>query len=134
MIAYDGLYTYTYSFKSESRRNSAELSNFIWGKKKEKINVCLKYSILDKAKPYSPASSKCLLCLAEKYHIILSTKNLLNKRNEPVTNGRHEKSSILQITKTYHHNCFLLHFFQNDYRKYFLKVFHNTSYRLRIAI
>ena len=35
--------------------------------------------ILDKAKPYSPASKKCMLCLTEKYHIISSTKNLLNK-------------------------------------------------------
>ena len=37
------------SFKYESKRNSTELSNFIWGKKKEKINVDLDWSILDKA-------------------------------------------------------------------------------------
>ena len=67
-----------------SKRNSTELSNFIWGKKKEKINVDLDWSILDEAKPYSPASKKCMLCLTEKYHIIFSTKNLLNKRNELV--------------------------------------------------
>ena len=36
----------------ESKRNSTELSNFIWGKKKEEINVDLDWSILDKAKPY----------------------------------------------------------------------------------
>ena len=89
------IYTYTYSFTSELRRNLAELYNFILGKKKEKINVDLEWSILDKAKPYSPTSAKCLLCLAEKYHIIFSTKNLLNKRNELVTNGRHENKFYL---------------------------------------
>ena len=85
----DRLYKHNNSFKCESKRNSTELSNFIWGKKKEKINVDLDWSILDKAKPYSPASKKCMLCLTEKYHIIFPTKNLLNKRNELVTKCRH---------------------------------------------
>ena len=49
----DRLYKHNNSFKYKSKRNSTELSNFIWGKKKEKINVDLD---LDKAKPYSPAS------------------------------------------------------------------------------
>ena len=53
------------SFNYESKRNSKELSNFIWGKKKEKVNVNLDWSILDKAKPYSLASKKCMLCLTE---------------------------------------------------------------------
>ena len=44
-----------------------------------------------------------MLCLTEKYQIIFSTKNLLNKRNKISVDMR--KSSILQITKTYHHNC-----------------------------
>ena len=91
----DRLYKHNNSFKYESKRNSTELSNFIWGKKKEKINVDLDWSILDKAKPYSPASIKCMLCLTEKYHIIFSTMNLLNKRNELVTKCRHENKFCL---------------------------------------
>ena len=64
-------YKHNNSFNYKSKRNSTELSSFIWGKKKEKINVDLDWSILDKAKPYSPASKKkCMLCLTEKYHII----------------------------------------------------------------
>ena len=47
-----------YSFKYESKRNSTELSNSIWSKKEEKINVDLEWSILNKAKPYSPGSKK----------------------------------------------------------------------------
>ena len=50
----------------------------------------LDWSILDQAKPDSPVSKKCMLCHTEKYHIIFSTKNLLNKRNELVTKCRHE--------------------------------------------
>ena len=69
------------------------------GKKKEKINVDLDWSILDKAKPYSSASKKCMLCLTEKYHIIFSTKNLLNKRNELVTKCRHENKFYLRNYK-----------------------------------
>ena len=42
---YIGLTKHTFkdnnSFKYESKKNSKELSNFIWGKKKEQINVDL---------------------------------------------------------------------------------------------
>ena len=86
---YIGLYRHNNFFKYESKRNSTEFSNFIWGKKKDKINVYLDWSILDKPKPYSPASKKCMLCLTEKYHIIFPTKNLLNKPNELVIKCRH---------------------------------------------
>ena len=48
----DRLSKHKNSFMYESKRNWTELSNFIWGKKKEEINVDLDWSILDKAKPY----------------------------------------------------------------------------------
>ena len=47
----------------ESKRSSTELSNFIWGKEKEKINVDIDWSILDTAKPYSPASKNACCVL-----------------------------------------------------------------------
>ena len=59
----DRLYKHNNSFKYQSKRNSTELSNFILGKKKEKVNVNLDWNILHKAKPYSPASKICMLCL-----------------------------------------------------------------------
>ena len=67
----------------------------------------LDWSFFNKTKPDSPVSKKCMLCLTEKYHIIFSTKNLLNKHNELVTVYIVDMriSFILQITKTYHHNC-----------------------------
>ena len=83
------------SFKYESKRNSIQLSNFIWSKKKKKINVDLDWSILDKAKPYFPDSNKWKLYLTEKYHIVFSTKNLLNIHNELVAKCRHENKFYL---------------------------------------
>ena len=65
----------------------------------EKIKVDLDWRILDQAKPYFPASKKCMSCLTEKYPIIFSTKNLLNKRNEMVTKRRHENKFSLAICK-----------------------------------
>ena len=50
----DRLYKHNNFFKYGSMRNSIELSNFIYGKKKEKINVDLYWRILYKAKPCSP--------------------------------------------------------------------------------
>ena len=105
----DRLYKHNNFLRYESKRNSTELSNFIWIKKKEKIKVNLDWSILDKAKPYPSASKRCMLCLTEKYHIIFSAKNLLNKRNELVTKCRHENKFYL--IKTYHHNCLFNIFF-----------------------
>ena len=96
----DRLYRYNNFFKYESKRNLAELSIFKSGKKKDKINVDLDWSILDKAKSYSLASKKWMLRLTGKYHIVLSTKNLLNKRNELVTKCRHENKFILQRPAT----------------------------------
>ena len=97
----DRLYKHRNSFKYESKRNATEISNFFWDKKKEKIDVELEWSILDKAKPYSPESKKCMLCLTEKYHIIFSNKNLFNKRNELVTKSkcRHENKFSLKNYK-----------------------------------
>ena len=91
----DRLYKHNNSFKYEWKRNSTELSNFIWSKEKKKINVDLDWSFLDKAKPYSPPSKKYMLCLTEKYHIIFSTNNLLNKRYELVTKCRYESKFYL---------------------------------------
>ena len=92
----DRLYKQNNSFKYKSKRNSTELLTiFLWGKKKEKINVVFDWSILDKGKPYSPASKKCMLCFTEKYHIVFSAKNLLNKRNELVTKCRHKNKFSL---------------------------------------
>ena len=68
----DRSYKHKNSFKYERKRNSTELSNYFSGQKKKKVDVPLQLYIKGKAEPYSPATKKCLLCLAEKYHILFS--------------------------------------------------------------
>ena len=65
------------SFKYESKRNSAEFSDFIWGWKEQNVHFKLDWSILEKVKHYSLASKKHALRLTDKYHIIFSSKNML---------------------------------------------------------
>ena len=46
--------------------------------------------IIDHAKPYQNESKRCNLCLTEKYHILTSLVNLINKRSELVSKCHHE--------------------------------------------
>ena len=78
----DRLYKHKNSFKYENKRSTTGLFNLIWDQKSKNIDVSLEWSILDKAKPYSPDSRNCRLCLTEKYHILFSGLNLLSKLNE----------------------------------------------------
>ena len=83
----DQFYKHKNSFKYESKRNTKEVSNFVWGNKHANTETNLVWSILDKTRAYKPKAKSCFLCLAEKYHIIFYTLNLLNLRMELVTNG-----------------------------------------------
>ena len=58
----DRLYKHKSSFKYKNKRNATELSNFIWDQKSKNIDVSLEWSILDKAKPYSPVQE--IVCFA----------------------------------------------------------------------
>lgn len=51
------------SFKYLPKRFSTELSNFIRGKKREKVNVTLHWVILDRVKTYSPTSENVFFAL-----------------------------------------------------------------------
>ena len=62
----DRLYKHKSYFKYENKRNTTELSNFIWDQKSKSVDVSLEWSILDKAKQYSPGSRNCMPCLIER--------------------------------------------------------------------
>ena len=96
----DRLYKHKNSFKYENKRNATELPNFIWDQKSKNMDVSLVWSILDKAKPYSPGSRNCMLSLTEKYHILFLELNLLNKRNELVSKCIHEHKYYLSNYKS----------------------------------
>ena len=59
------------------------LSKHIWNLKRRHVNFELSWRIISKAKPYSPSSKCCELCLRELYYILYDKKKAsLNKRNE----------------------------------------------------
>ena len=88
-------YTNRNSFKYQSKQNSTELSKCVWDLKNKETPSELKWSTVDTAPSYINGSRRCPLCIAEKYHIIFTDLDLLNKRSELVTKCRHENKFIL---------------------------------------
>ena len=78
------------SFKYESKRNSKELSNFVWENKHAKIETTLVQNVLDEARAYKPEVKRFLLCLTENYHMIFCKLNLFNSREKLVTKCYHK--------------------------------------------
>ena len=76
----DRWYKHKNSFLYESKANSIELSKKVSTELlKKSLEHILTWSILDHAELFKPASKSCNLCLKEKYHIITSELNMLNK-------------------------------------------------------
>ena len=84
------------SFKNETKRNATTLSEYIWRLKDNNVQHTLKWKIIANARAYTPTSTRCELCLEEKFLIIhkplLST---LNKRNELASTCRHKRKHLL---------------------------------------
>ena len=84
------------SFKHEEDKHATALSEHIWDLKDNNVQHTIKWRIISKAKPYSPASKRCHLCLEEKYFIIHKPDmSSLNKRNELTSACRHRKKHLL---------------------------------------
>ena len=89
-------YNHKTSFTLYEKRNCTELSEYVWQLKRRGIGFHIKWQTLKRAKPYSPASNRCNLCLWEKYFIISKPElATLNKRNELVSSCRHAKKFLL---------------------------------------
>ena len=99
-ISYNGLTENTFkdrfqkhrnSFKYESKANSTELSKHFWEMKRKGIEKpIMHWSVIDHAKLYQNGSTRCNLSLTEKYHILISSVKLINKRSELVWKCFHE--------------------------------------------
>ena len=76
-------HTHKNSFKYETKKNSIELSNYVWGKKKDKQKISLKWYIKEKAKAYSPVTKRCIFLSKRKvrYFHILFSKETIGKNN-----------------------------------------------------
>ena len=87
------------SFKHENKANSTELSKYVWELKKKGTTPIISWEIIDHARPYNNGSKVCHLCSTEKFHIITSKRNLLNKRTELVSTCRHVNKFLLKNIK-----------------------------------
>ena len=92
----DWFYKHPNSFKCEGKANSTELSRHFWEIKRKGIEKpIMHWSVIVHANPYQNGSKRCNLCLTEKYHILISLVNLVNKRSELVSKCRHESKFYL---------------------------------------
>ena len=87
----DRFYKHRNSFKYKSKGNSIELSKHFWEMKRKCIEKPIMHAlVIDHAKPYQNGSKRCNLCLTEKYHILTSLVNIINKWSELVSKCHHE--------------------------------------------
>ena len=85
------------SFKNESKRNSTELSKFIWTLKDRKADYTLTWDIIARAKAYSSGSRYCNLCVTEKFFIMCKRfPGSLNKRSELISTCRHVNKHLIR--------------------------------------
>ena len=85
------------SFKSEQKRNTTELSKYVWKLKDNNLDYAIKWKILCRAPHYSSKTKKCRLCLAEKYFILCKQGTAsLNKKSELLSKCRHKDKFLLK--------------------------------------
>ena len=63
----------------QKKKTGTTLSEFIWKLKESKTECHLSLDVIERAQPYSAATNRCNLCIAEKC-FILKTKLSLNKK------------------------------------------------------
>ena len=83
------------SFK-DPEANQTSLSKHIWDLKKKNIDYTVTWKLIDRARPFSPVTGVCGLCIKEKFYIMFrpSMANL-NSRSEIYANCRHKHSVLL---------------------------------------
>ena len=87
------------SFNHAQHGKRTELSKHIWKLKRKNIGYEVKFKLLDRAKPYSPVSGVCNLCLSEKYYINFHPEiSTINKKDE--INGFCRHKSMVLLDKT----------------------------------
>ena len=89
-----------YSFKHEKAAKSTELSKYVWKLKNSGIEPIFSWELVDRAPSYKNGSKTCDLCLTEKYHIITSKVELLNKKSELISKCRHMNKFMLKNHKS----------------------------------
>jgi len=85
------------SFKHNNKRNSTELSKYVWTLKDKNIDYNMQWRILKHAQPCNKNSPLCQLCLWEKYFIVYKpTYASLNTRSDFISTCRHAQAFVLE--------------------------------------
>ena len=88
------------SFENEKYSNETTLSTHIWKLKEKGSTYKIKWRILDRGKPFNPATKTCELCTKEKFYIIFKPEMAtLNSRDEFGSHCRHKKLSLVGTRK-----------------------------------
>jgi hypothetical protein len=83
------------SFKNEEI-NQTSLSKHILDLKTQKMDYTVGWTLVDRAKPFSPVSNVCALCIRENFYIMFRpTLADLNSRSEIYSNCRHKQAALL---------------------------------------
>ena len=89
------------SFRNQAYRNSTSLPSYIWSLKESNVEYSVKWSIISKAKAYTPEQKRCHLCITEKAKILYcKDPNLINKRSEIMSKCRHRAKYKLSLLHT----------------------------------
>ena len=80
--------------------HATSLSSYIWSLKEVNRDYTMTWSIIAKAKAYTPETKKCGLCIAEKSNILyFKGTGLINKRSEIMAKCRHKAKHKLAAIK-----------------------------------
>ena len=76
--------------------NQTALSTHILELKSKNTNYQIKWKLIGRARPFSPVTGKCALCIKEKYCIMFKSELAdLNSKSEIYSNCRHKQSELL---------------------------------------
>ena len=91
----DRLSTHKHSFKNPNVTQT-RLSKYILQLKSEGIEPDISWKMIDRGKPYTPATEVCQLCVKEAFYILFRPDLAqLNHRSEIFSNCIHRKSALL---------------------------------------
>ena len=87
---------HTATFRHRDKRNSTELSNYVWSLKDKNTSFNITWRIICKAQACNNGNSACNLCTTEKLYIISQPALAsLNDRRANVANCRHSNRHML---------------------------------------
>ena len=88
-----------HDFKYKAKKDSTELSKYIWKIKNQNEDFNLSWKIVKKVGKTRNGSKICRLCISEAALIIKNKKDQLNKRLEIMNKCRHQNKFLLKNWK-----------------------------------